>query len=960
MSTVKAAAKQTRDSIKDIWGPRAPYAGAGAWPARVDERLLAEPQRWVPSACLLCSNGCGVEIGVRDGRIVGVRGRADDAVNRGRLGPKGLHGWEANHSEGRLTRPLIRSHGRLRPASWDEALDLIARRTREIVDRYTSGAVSFYTSGQLFLEEYYTLSTIGKAGLGTNHMDGNTRLCTATAAASLRESFGSDGQPACYDDFDEADCVLLVGHNMASTQTVLWSRLLDRRRGANPPKLVVIDPRRTATAAEADAHLAPRAGTNVALLNGILRWLIENGRVDEAFVRDHTMGFEKLRGIVSHYGPKRVAELTGVSPEKLAAAARLIGDARALLSTCLQGVYQSHQATAAACQVNNINLIRGMIGKPGAGVLQMNGQPTAQNNRETGCDGEFPAFRNWQNERHVEQLAEHWNVDPHTIPHWGPPTHAMEIFRLIETGSIRMLWVAGTNPAVSMPDLHRIRGILSKPGLFLVVTDPFMTETAARADVVLPAAIWGEKTGTYTNADRTVHVSLKAVEPPGEARSDFDIWVDYARRMGFKDKDGRPLVKWRTPDEAFEHWKKLSRGALCDYSGMTYEMLAEKSGVRWPCNERNPDGAGRLYADRRFPTSYEDCESYGHDLETGAATTREEYKADDPAGRAILKAADYTPPTEAPDSKYPFWLTTGRIVYHWHTRTKTGRSPELDAAAPGPYVEISEEDARRLGVEDGDELEVSSRRGAVRAPARLAKILPGHVFVPFHFGYWDKNHRFERAANELTQTSWDPVSKQPYFKYAAVQVRPAGAAAPLRRLADAAAKGVEAGKKLADKALGGAHPTRVRVADYLALAVSAQKQFALAAKKVMQTHAAESEVRAGLKLLASMSEESVERLSPALERHGRRGGKEPKAMRRALFPPLRAGAFGLLRDLHDLYLMNAEELATLMIVLQAAKALRDDELLQACGHIEGEIDRQRSWLMTQLKKRAPQSLVVPQ
>ncbi|MCW8088193.1 molybdopterin oxidoreductase family protein [Sabulicella glaciei] len=272
----------SRDSIADIWGERTPFHGEGQWPARVDERTLAEPERWVQSACVLCSNGCGLDIGVRDGRIVGVRGREKDTVNHGRLGPKGLHGWEAHNSPDRLLRPLIRDGGTMREASWDEAMELIVRRSREIRETYTSGAIGFYTTGQLMLEEYYTLGLIGKGGLGTSHMDGNTRLCTATAAAALKESFGSDGQPGSYHDIDTTDCILHFGHNIAATDTVLWMRILHRRRGPNPPKLVVVDPRRTATAAEADVWLAPHVGTNVALLNGLIHLLIRDGHVDRS------------------------------------------------------------------------------------------------------------------------------------------------------------------------------------------------------------------------------------------------------------------------------------------------------------------------------------------------------------------------------------------------------------------------------------------------------------------------------------------------------------------------------------------------------------------------------------------------------------------------------------------------------------------------------------------------------
>src|SRR4051812_2354159 len=590
---------QTRDSLKDIWGPRTPHREA-EWPTRCDEHTEAPPERWVQSVCMLCSNGCALDIGVRDGQIVGVRGRVEDRVNRGRLGPKGLHGWQANASPDRLRTPLVRRDGKLVEASWDEAMALLVRRSKEIVARATGDAIGIYNTGQLFLEEYYTLSMVARAGLGTHNMDGNTRLCTATADQALKETFGADGQPGSYRDIDEADCLFLAGHNLATTQTVLWARVLDRRRGPNPPKLVVLDTRRTWTAEEADVHLAPRVGTNVALMNGLLHLVIESGRIDRDFIERRTVGFEKLAAVASEYRPERVEQITGVPGAKLREAAHIIASAERLVSTVLQGFYQSHQATAAAVQVNNLNLVRGMIGRPGCGILQMNGQPSAENTRETGANGEFPALRNWQNGRHMEARAKRWTVDPLATPHWHLPAHAMEIFRKAELGAIRMLWVICTNPAASLPELHRIRRILAKPDLFLVVQDAFLTETAKLADVVLPAAIWGEKTGTCTNADRTVHLARKAVEPPGEARADLDIFLDYAKRMDFRDKDGAPLVKWSDAEGAFNHWRMCSAGWLCDYSRITYEKLSGGSGIQWPCNDQHPNGTERLYTDHVF------------------------------------------------------------------------------------------------------------------------------------------------------------------------------------------------------------------------------------------------------------------------------------------------------------------------------------------------------------------------
>jgi ferredoxin-nitrate reductase len=344
------------------------------------------------------------------------------------------------------------------------------------------------------------------------------------------------------------------------------------------------------------------------------------------------------------------------------------------------------------------------------------------------------------------------------------------LFHYAEAGSIRLLWIICTNPAVSLPELHRIRAILQKPDLFVVVQDAFLTETAQLADLVLPTAIWGEKTGTFTNTDRTVHISYKAVEPPPEARTDFDIFLDYARRMDFRDKDGAPLIKWSDPESAFEAWKVCSKGRPCDYSGITYAKLTGGSGIQWPCNEAHPEGTERLYTDGVFPSDPDYCEEYGHDLATGAAWTPEQYKAYAPQGRAFLKAADYLPPVEQPDDAYPLWYTTGRVVYHFHTRTKTARAAALRDAAPDAYVQIAADDAERYGIGAGDMVEVESRRGRLRAPARIGDIEPGHVFVPFHYGYWDDPAR-ARAANELTITSWDPVSKQPYFKFAAVRIR---------------------------------------------------------------------------------------------------------------------------------------------------------------------------------------------
>ncbi|MGV9455286.1 molybdopterin oxidoreductase family protein [Streptomyces sp. NPDC003635] len=784
------------DRIAEPWGGRTPFGRGERWPVRVDTRLAdgirpEQVDRWVRSASVLHSNGDALDIAVRDGRIVGVRGRAEDRVNHGRLDPKDLYAWQAVASPDRLTTPLVRRGRRLVETDWDTALDQVVTRTRDLLDEQGPGAIGFYTSGQLFLEEYYTLSVIARAGIGTNHLDGNTRLCTATAATALKESFGCDGQPGSFTDLDHADTIALFGHNMAETQSVLWTRVLDRLAGPEPPALVCVDPRSTPVARAATVHLAPRPGTNVALMNALLHEIVACGWIDTGYLERHTVGFDELRQRVEDWPPERAAVICDVPVGLIRRAARLLGTCDRLVSTVLQGFYQSHQATAAAVQVNNLHLVRGMLGRPGCGVLQMNGQPTAQNTRECGADGDLPGFRNWANDDHVAELARLWNVEPRRIPHYGPPTHAMKIFRYAEQGSLRMLWITGTNPAVSLPELSRIRSVLARESLFLVVQDLYPTETTELADVVLPAAGWGEKTGTFTNADRTVHLSDKAVEPPGLARSDLDILLDYARRLDLRDKDGDPLVKWHDPPSAFGAWQECSRGRPCDYTGLSYERLREDGGIQWPCTSDHPDGTERLYSGGAFWSDPGTCESYGLDLVTGAPVEPVEYRALNPLGKAVIKSAGYLPPHEQPTDEYPFALISGRTVYHFHTRTKTGRTPQLNAAAPEVWVEISGEDASALGAGEGDQVEIATPRGTVRARARVSGIRRGVLFLPFHYGYWDTGGRPRdgaerdgdgdtsgrpgeepgRAANELTPTEWDPASKQPLYKTAAASLR---------------------------------------------------------------------------------------------------------------------------------------------------------------------------------------------
>ncbi|TDZ17916.1 Nitrate reductase [Colletotrichum orbiculare MAFF 240422] len=954
---------ESRNSIEDIWGPRTPYKHV--WPTRVDSSWEAEPEKWVQSACVLCSNGCGLDIGVKNGKVVGVRGRATDRVNKGRLGPKGLHGWKSINNRDRLTHPLIRRKGKLERATWDEAMKLIVSRSKDLIDRLTSHSIAFYTSGQLFLEEYYALAVVGKAGLSTLHMDGNTRLCTATAAASMRESFGSDGQPGSYEDIDYTDCLFIIGHNVAGTQTVLWSRMLDRLDGPNPPKLVVIDPRVSETARRATVHLSPKIGTNLAVLNGIEHLMFRNGWINDEFVSKHAIGLDKLRNTVQDYTPQKVEEITGVPAKDLEQAAQILGKTPSLLSTALQGVYQSNQATASACQINNINLLRGLIGKPGSGILQMNGQPTAQNNREAGCDGEFPGFRNHLNPVHMQELADLWNLDPMRVPHWNEPTHVQNLLSYIEDKSIRMMWISGTNPLVSLPNLPRVRKLLTDPGLFVVCQDIYLTETAAIADVVLPAAQWGEKTGCFTNVDRTVHLSHKAVEPPGEAKSDLDIFLDYGRRMDFKDKDGNLLLPYKNSEEVFCAWKKLSYGRPCDYSYLTYEKLTGGSGIQWPCNEANPQGTERLFSDAKFFTDIDVCESFGHDLETGAPYSKSEYASCNPAGRAILKSCHYQPSMEEQNDEYPFLLSTGRNVYHFHTRTKTGRSKELQEACPEPEIRISREDAADMGIQTGDDVVVRSRRGAIELKAKVGGIGIGQVFIPFHFGYFDAKDGKARAANELTVDRWDPISKQPMFKSGAVKIEKVepGETPLVAELQSEAERSV-IGKKVDAVGEDDLAKRRRQLEIWLGETYESVKQLSEIYVTLVPDLCHDLEIEGGVMVMHRIAERVKEELGVHVERLGEdasQGSKKAETLRTALFPPIdtQRSPYAVMETLQGLHVYLSHIEGGLNALIPVSQAMWDKGFYEAVQYSQKSMRRMQAWVNQQIQVRAPQTLLVP-
>ncbi|WP_251551429.1 molybdopterin oxidoreductase family protein [Neobacillus muris] len=733
--------------------------------SRVDMNIYSQGKidRLVYSTCNICSNGCGCFIAVKNDKIVGIMGNEEYPINRGRLGPKGENQWWANNSVDRLSAPLIRHNGKLLTSTWEDAYSLLVEKTKEVLKRKGPGGLAFYHTGQAYLEEYYTISKITRAGLRMHHVDANTRLCTATAEWSLIESFGADGPPACQEDIDIADVVVFIGRNSNETNTVFWERVLEARRKSGS-KIIEIDTRNDLSDKMADLALQPRSGTNVAVLNGIIHLLIKNNWINREYIQKHTIGFTELEKTVSRYNPELVEQITNIPQSKLLQCAEWIGTSNKTVTILLQGVYQSMDATAAATLVNSMHLIMGKIGKPGSGPFQHAGQPSAMSNRETGGAGFYPGYRNNSNPKHIQEIAKLWNVDPENLP-VGPQTFINNIVQLMEQGEIELFWVMFTNPAVSLPNRNKMVDIMKK--VFMVVQDPFLSETADLADLVLPTALWGEKEGTMTNLERRVNVLRKAVNPPYNLPSDFEILLEFSKRMDFRDREGNPLIKYSTPEEAFNEWRRVSKGRPCDMSGMTYDKMEKLGGIQWPCNEHYPNGKERLYTDGKFYTFAHEAESYGRDLLTGRARTEEEFKALNANGKAIIYAFDWAPPLEAPSEEFPYELNTGRIVYQWHTRTKTGRAPLLHLASPEGYVEINPQNAIELEIEMGDMVRVTTKRGSIMVPARITDaVRPGAIFIPFHYGTLTEN----QAANVLTLETWDLVSKQPHFKNGACRI----------------------------------------------------------------------------------------------------------------------------------------------------------------------------------------------
>ncbi|HKH74084.1 MAG TPA: nitrate reductase [Vicinamibacterales bacterium] len=692
------------------------------------------PDRWVSTTCGYCSVGCGMFIGVKDGRAVSVRGNPDHPVNRGMLCPKGLSEHHTINADNRARYPLLRRGGSMQRVTWDDALTTMAARFRDVQARYGPGTVGVISTGQLVTEEFYAMGKLIQLGLGTSNYDGNTTLCMSTAVQGYKRSFGSDGPPGAYEDLERADVIVLIGANVAENHPILCWRLR-----SNPnATIIVVDPRVTKTAMMADLHLPLRPRSDLALLNGLIHIVIEHNLIDRDYIDRHTTGFDALRDSVREYTPERVAEITGLTPELIFRTAWTYARAEAAFIGWTMGVNHSTKGTETVNAINNLALITGNIGRAGAAPFSITGQCNAMGTREAGFASIMPGYRKFESAADREELATLWNVPVERIPAARGLAYP-DIIEAVLEKKIRALWIIATNPIVSFPNLKALQQALE--GLeFLVVQDGYHpTPTSEYAHLMLPAAMWGEKEGTYTNSERRVSKVNRAVAAPGEARADFDIFLQLAGVLGVRDEI---FPGWTKPADAFEEWKRVSAGRLCDYSGITYKAIEQHGGVQWPfpAGASNAGETRRLYTEGRFCT-------------------------DD--GRARLLPVTWEPYPEQPNDEFPFVLNTGRTVEHWHTRTKTGKVPILERLSPNAWVEMNPRDARGLRLKPQDRVDVISRRGRVRSiELRVTEtVAPGQIFVPFHYA--------EANANEVTQSAFDPFSREPNYKQSAARVEKA-------------------------------------------------------------------------------------------------------------------------------------------------------------------------------------------
>ncbi len=690
-----------------------------------------KPDKWVFSTCGYCGVGCGLYIGVKDGKAVYTKGNPKHDVNMGTLCPKGLSEHQMINADNRILTPLIRNNGKHESASWDAAYRKVSNEFKRITKEHGPKAIGVISTGQLLTEEFYTLGKFVQLGLRTNNYDGNTTLCMASAVMGYKQSLGSDGPVGCYEDFEEADVITLIGANISDNHPILKLHLAKNKK---KPKIIVIDPRFSKTAQMADIFVPLKARTDLALINGLCYIILEQGWENQEYIQKHCNGFGALKKHLQDYPPQEVANITGIEVKELYEIARSIASADAALTAWTMGVNQSYMGTDTVSAINNLHLITGQIGRPGAAPFSITGQCNAMGTRETGFTSSLPGYRNFGDELAAKEYADIVKVPQEWVPRERGYKYA-EIIDAIDRGEIKALWIVATNPLVSFVNQKKLRSALKKLDI-LVVQDAFYSDTAEIADVVFAAGTWGEKEGVYTNSERRCNRANKAVEPAGDAKSDFDIIVEFSGY--FQNIKENLFPGGSKPEDAFNEWKKVSKGQLCDYSGISYEMLEKEGGVQWPCNEAFPQGSARLYTDS-IPFRTKDA-------------------------KANLLTLDWIPMQEPVNADFPVTLNTGRTVEQWHTRTKTKSIDILNDLAPEAWVDINPADAERLKVKSGDRIALSSVRGRIEdVVVRVTQtVAPGNVFVPFHFN--------EQLINTLTSSTFCPKSGEPNYKQTAVQL----------------------------------------------------------------------------------------------------------------------------------------------------------------------------------------------
>ena len=695
-----------------------------------------KPDYWVKSTCGYCWVGCGLYIGVKNNEPILTKGDPAHFVNKGTLCPKGLSEHLMVHAKNRVKAPLIKKDGVLKPVSWNEAFEFAANKFKAVQEKYGKKAVACISTGQLLTEEFYALGKFVQLGLQTNNYDGNTTLCMASAVMGYKQSFGSDGPPGSYEDFSKADVIMLIGANIADNHPILKLHIAKNKKvTGKKPTIIVVDPRHSKTANMADIFVPIKPRSDLALINGLCYIILEQGWEDEAFIKQRTTGFKEFKKhILSNYPPQEVAQITGIEVKMLYELARVYAKANRALIAWTMGINQSAIGTDTVSAINNLALITGNIGKEGAAPFSITGQCNAMGTREFGFTSSIPGYRDYKNEKDRAEFAKIIGVDVDLIPKERGYSYP-QIIEAIEKGEIKALWVVATNPLVSFPNQNRLRNAFKKLDI-LVVQDAFMSETAQIADVVFAAATWSEKEGTYTNSERRCNIAKKALEPFGESKSDLDIVLEFSKY--FDGVHERLFKHLQTPRDVFEEIKRVSKGRLCDYSGMSYELIEELGGIQWPCNEKYPKGCKRLY---------------GKDFE---------FRTND--GKARLLPLDWKKLPEDKSTNFPFILNSGRTVEHFHTRTKTKNIALLDNLAPEAWIELNPKDAQKLQVQSGDRITIKSKRGEVKdVIVKVTQMVrEGEVFVPFHYS--------KQLVNSLTIDAFDEKSFEPNYKQCAINL----------------------------------------------------------------------------------------------------------------------------------------------------------------------------------------------